>query len=45
MVPQLKVGRTILGVAANIIVPDAGHFVPEERPAELTAALKTFFAR
>jgi pimeloyl-ACP methyl ester carboxylesterase/heme-degrading monooxygenase HmoA len=32
-------------IAANIIVPDAGHFVPEERPAELTAALKTFFAR
>jgi pimeloyl-ACP methyl ester carboxylesterase/quinol monooxygenase YgiN len=27
----------------NIIVPGAGHFVPEERPLELRAALETFF--
>jgi pimeloyl-ACP methyl ester carboxylesterase/heme-degrading monooxygenase HmoA len=32
-------------VVDHIIVPGAGHFVPEECPAELTAALKTFLAR
>lgn len=32
-------------IVNNIIVPGAGHFVPEERPAELTAALTAFLAR
>jgi pimeloyl-ACP methyl ester carboxylesterase len=29
-------------IVDNIIVSGAGHFVPEERPAELTAALLEF---
>jgi pimeloyl-ACP methyl ester carboxylesterase len=32
-------------IVENIIVPGAGHFVPEERPAELTMALKTFLGK
>ena len=32
-------------IVENIIVPGAGHFAPEERPAELTRALNTFFAK
>lgn len=32
-------------IVDNIIVPGAGHFVPEERPAELTLAVKKFLGR
>ncbi len=32
-------------LAGNIIVPGAGHFVAEERPKEVAAALKTFLAK
>jgi pimeloyl-ACP methyl ester carboxylesterase len=28
----------------TLILPGAGHFLPEERPKEVTAALQTFFA-
>jgi pimeloyl-ACP methyl ester carboxylesterase len=31
-------------LAGNIIVPGAGHFVADERPKEVAAALKTFLA-
>jgi pimeloyl-ACP methyl ester carboxylesterase len=32
-------------IVENVIVSGAGHFVPEERPVELTAALRGFLAR
>jgi pimeloyl-ACP methyl ester carboxylesterase len=32
-------------IVESIIVPGAGHFVPEERPVELTMAFKTFLGR
>jgi pimeloyl-ACP methyl ester carboxylesterase len=32
-------------IVENIIVSGSGHFVPEERPVELTAALQGFLAR
>jgi pimeloyl-ACP methyl ester carboxylesterase len=31
-------------LADNIILEGAGHFIAEERPIELTAALKSFLA-
>ena len=31
-------------VTGNIVIPGAGHFLAEERPTEITAALKTFLA-
>jgi pimeloyl-ACP methyl ester carboxylesterase len=31
-------------IKGNVIIPGAGHFLAEERPAEITAALKTFLA-
>jgi len=32
-------------VTDNIIVPGAGHFLPEERPREVSAALKIFLSK
>ncbi|SEG49480.1 Pimeloyl-ACP methyl ester carboxylesterase [Actinacidiphila yanglinensis] len=30
--------------ATGVVVPDAGHFIPDEQPAAVTAALTAFFA-
>jgi pimeloyl-ACP methyl ester carboxylesterase len=43
LAPELadEIGRRIPG-ASRVIVPDAGHFSPEDRPAEVAGALAEF---
>jgi len=44
MVPPDRMGESVTDLRGTVIVPGAGHWVQQERPAEVNAALLEFLA-
>jgi len=46
LLPALRAGLEKVGVAdvRTVVIPDSGHWLTEEKPAEVTAAIESFIA-